>query len=93
MQISNWFRHALGLPPVNNKVNAAVMTDGIVHILPVGSPNGLSTHYQPNVHHHAYAQTFVQRLTRALMMLGPWEGRAVSFILGKLHTLFLFVIS
>ncbi|KAF8587992.1 hypothetical protein K439DRAFT_716941 [Ramaria rubella] len=26
--------------------------------------------------------TFVQRLSHALMMLGPWEGRAVSFILG-----------
>ncbi|KAF8530387.1 hypothetical protein BU17DRAFT_11671, partial [Hysterangium stoloniferum] len=27
-------------------------------------------------------KAFVQRLTHALMMLGPWEGRIVSFVLG-----------
>jgi hypothetical protein len=82
MQISNWFRHAFGLPVIN-ETKAGVVSGG-VHILPVGGPNNLPQ-LQPhpdNKYHLVHGHTFIQRLTRALMMLGPWEGRAISFILG-----------
>ncbi|KAI0338226.1 hypothetical protein BDW22DRAFT_1338284 [Trametopsis cervina] len=33
-------------------------------------------------HHHGGRTSAVHRLHRALMVLGPWEGRAVAFVLG-----------
>jgi len=51
-----------------------------VHILPVGNlPH-------PHPHHDyqfpMYRETFFVRFQRALMSLGPWEGRAVAFVIG-----------
>ena len=42
-------------------------TSGFVHILPYPGPN----------------RPFFKRIHHALMALGPWEGRAVSFVLGE----------
>ncbi|KAI0075855.1 hypothetical protein K474DRAFT_1772963 [Panus rudis PR-1116 ss-1] len=57
-----------------------------VRILPfIGTPiEGVNT---PHHHHHHFRPhrlhgSFVQRVHRALMTLGPWEGRAVAFVLG-----------
>jgi len=33
-------------------------------------------------HHHKHRKTFLRRIHRAIKALGPWEGRAVSFVLG-----------
>ncbi|KAF8491023.1 hypothetical protein JB92DRAFT_3128572 [Gautieria morchelliformis] len=88
MQVSNWFRHIFGLPAITNETKAGVVSDGmpvLLPVLPVGGQNAPpQLHHQHHAHKHhlANGHTFVQRLTRALMMLGPWEGRAVSFILG-----------
>ncbi|KAH8806887.1 hypothetical protein DL96DRAFT_1473897 [Flagelloscypha sp. PMI_526] len=32
--------------------------------------------------HHGGHHSFAQRIQSALMALGPWEGRAVAFVLG-----------
>lgn len=41
--------------------------------------------WTPHAHHrHGWrATSFSGRLNKALMTLGPWEGRAVAFVLGK----------
>ena len=49
---------------------------GIVHILPMPH-HGMGPH-RPHFHH----RSFLHRVHRALMVLGPWEGRAVAFVLG-----------
>ena len=45
----------------------------------------------PPVHHHMHhghfrhmhhRGSFIRRIHRALMSLGPWEGRAIAFVLG-----------
>jgi len=33
-------------------------------------------------HHRLQKASFIERLSHALMLLGPWEGRAVAFVLG-----------
>ncbi|THU92167.1 hypothetical protein K435DRAFT_672673 [Dendrothele bispora CBS 962.96] len=33
-------------------------------------------------HHKFHRASFLQRLHVALMTLGPWEGRAIAFVLG-----------
>lgn len=49
-----------------------------VHFLPVDRPHHHHHHY-----HTKHRKTFLNRIHRALMALGPWEGRAVAFVLGK----------
>ncbi|KAF7980369.1 hypothetical protein HWV62_38827 [Athelia sp. TMB] len=40
-------------------------------------------HHAHHAHHgHRHHASFAQRLNRALMTLGPWEGRAVAFVVG-----------
>jgi len=100
MQVSEWFKHVLGMPATTNAMAKPLppAPEGMAHILPVGGSINVSVkgaevrpggrlvphhhHHLPHAQHIARPHTFVQRLTRALMMLGPWEGRAVSFILG-----------
>ncbi len=47
---------------------------GDLHILPVGKPIG---------HQRRIRGSFLHRVHQALMTLGPWEGRAVAFVLGE----------
>ena len=75
---------AMPAPPVPN--------DGLMHIMPFPP---IPVEYMENVrassvhrhshhrHHRLQDGSFVERLSRALMMLGPWEGRAVAFVLGE----------
>lgn len=51
----------------------------------------MEEHHRVHHHHHAGAMhhwkhhkgAFLQRIHRALMSLGPWEGRAMAFVLGE----------
>jgi len=58
--------------------------NGIRISLPDGEPH----HHRHHHHHHHHdmkhkkAGTFLMRVHRAIMALGPWEGRAVAFVLG-----------
>ncbi|CAL1705982.1 unnamed protein product [Somion occarium] len=94
--MANKFRQIFGLPlietvhptkphiePTPNNPNN---TDGAVHILPfigtpIARPGEGQVHGRPHFHHR-YHDTFLKRVHHALMTLGPWEGRAVAFVLG-----------
>lgn len=39
-------------------------------------------HGRPRLFHHHQGQDFFVRIQNAIMSLGPWEGRAVAFVLG-----------
>jgi len=85
--------HVMPVRPVNN-----ARPDGMVHILPfVGTPPTFLPvhesgkvimlphphgHPQDRLTHHMEREPFSRRLHFALMALGPWEGRAVAFVLG-----------
>lgn len=47
-------------------------------------------HHDHHMHHFRRPHSFGGRLTKALMTLGPWEGRAVAFVLGEQLTLDMF---
>jgi len=96
--ISNAFRQALGLPPIqveSTDVGKGV-EHGVVHILPfIGNPNGptfaddggLPPPERAPPHHHRFRcrggiKGFMMRLHRSLNALGPWEGKVVAFVLG-----------
>ncbi|KAF7357996.1 hypothetical protein MVEN_00846600 [Mycena venus] len=71
-----------------------IPTDNKLHILPfVGTPGQFEgqnmNHPHPHrhghghrFHHHGEQPSFLMRVHFALMSLGPWEGRAVAFVLG-----------
>jgi len=55
--------------------------DNLVHILPYHPPT--HNHGHGRFRHHAKNEhSFLMRVHFALMSLGPWEGRAVAFVLG-----------
>ena len=58
--------------------------EDFVHILPV--PDAQQSDEQlwrgKVYYRHAHRGSFLRRIHRALMALGPWEGRAVAFVLG-----------
>jgi len=67
--------------------------NGLVHILPfqpVGGGKPAGSHSRHDHHHHQHMKpgfirqpaSFMKRVHLALMTLGPWEGRAVAFVLG-----------
>jgi hypothetical protein len=57
------------------------------HVLGAGDPqdgrqpDGTAVHHH-GVHRYHKDAPFLRRVHRALMMLGPWEGRIVAFVLG-----------
>ena len=78
--------------PLETAESAPAPNDGEMHIMPfypIPSEYLANASTQP-VHRHSHHRhhrlrdaSFVERLSHALMMLGPWEGRAVAFVLGK----------
>ncbi|KAL0957058.1 hypothetical protein HGRIS_003156 [Hohenbuehelia grisea] len=90
--LSNTFRKILGLPLIEDNPSGSNVHGGMVRILPfVGTPNVMvNTNTEistPPVIRplHFLKQknaSFMRRLHFALMALGPWEGRAVAFVLG-----------
>lgn len=97
MEIQNKFRGMLGLPLIEPS-NAVVHLKRPLpteepndfHILPFGSktppfePKRIIVHVNDPHRYEAVAMNkdFATRLQRSLSMLGPWEGRAVAFVLG-----------
>jgi hypothetical protein len=95
ISISNAFKKAFGIPLVeaSQKSDASTTTtvvEGTVHILPfIGTPPTFvkEHHHHHGKHlgggrHHFEDGSFLRRVHFALMALGPWEGRAVAFVLG-----------
>lgn len=51
--------------------------------IPDENVNAQPIHRHSHHHHHRLQKaSFIERLSHALMLLGPWEGRAVAFVLG-----------
>ncbi|KAI0746187.1 hypothetical protein C8Q76DRAFT_51058 [Earliella scabrosa] len=63
------------LPFVGTPVKPAFVTEG--EVLEGGSSRPMWVH-----RHHRLSGSFLRRVHHALMSLGPWEGRAVAFVLG-----------
>lgn len=114
LKMSNAFRHALGLPQIENAddvMEGGEVHGGLIHIMAPGpfmgalppppfpiegtvghAPNGdefivpARPQHHHKFHHHklGHRGPFLHRIHRALMALGPWEGRAVAFVLGTL---------
>ena len=49
-------------------------------------------HHGHHGHHRKHHKTFLRRIHRAIKALGPWEGRAVSFVLGEKSQIPLFPV-
>ena len=99
IDISNRFRKLFGLESIDHPdlIPAESMAstptppagDGGMHIMPFppipmenvsAQPVHRHSHHR---HHRLQKASFIERLSHALMLLGPWEGRAVAFVLGK----------
>jgi len=80
IRLSNAFRHALGMPLV--EASAAIPVHGEVHILPIPFPQNNVMPHNGHHGHHKHRKSFFGRIHKAIKALGPWEGRAVSFVLG-----------
>lgn len=93
--ISNAFRKALGLPLIETHAPVGgehEVHNGLVRVMPmsfIGTPaddQGEMPQGHHHIHHHQHKHhkgSFMRRIHRALMSLGPWEGRAVAFVIGK----------
>jgi len=91
LAMSNRLRQALGLPPI---VASSLRSHAPYHspentfnILPFPHPNAdrdalVRFHVELMRPMEPQHRPFVHRLHRAVNQLGPWEGRAVAFVLG-----------
>ncbi|KAG8704701.1 hypothetical protein FRC09_003376 [Ceratobasidium sp. 395] len=88
LQWGNKLRVILGLPPISSyqapSFAVETLTDGNGKVIyrkeiPV---NPLPTHHRHHMRPLHRRPSFTVRLSHALASLGPWEGRAVSFVLG-----------
>jgi len=87
-RISAKWRAALGLP--HNKQLDAPFEPHVMGgpeynygtFVPADWPNKPTEHHRHHGQVHGKHDKFMNRLHRALNLLGPWEGRAVAFVLG-----------
>jgi hypothetical protein len=91
LAMSNRLRQALGLPPIAaSPLRSHTPThspEGTVNILPFPHRNGdrdelMRFHVEMMRPMEPQHRAFVHRLHHAVNQLGPWEGRAVAFVLG-----------
>jgi len=92
LEFTNSFRKWIGLPIMekDNKAGAGAH-EGVVQVLPFmplktfghdGEVVDHPPHHHPHRHGKHHNKPFWIRVHKALMSLGPWEGRAVAFVLG-----------
>ncbi|KAH7889033.1 hypothetical protein F5I97DRAFT_1857699 [Phlebopus sp. FC_14] len=88
--------HILPVPYVGTSVQTKeVLPDGSVREYNNEPADGPGDHHRDHPHHHPHHRphhghkhhkhhkgSFANRVHRAVMALGPWEGRAVAFVLG-----------
>ncbi|CAE6415439.1 hypothetical protein ACGC1H_007148 [Rhizoctonia solani] len=76
LRMGNRLRVMFGLTPIDPHFHGAKK----IQVVETTSQPTRYRHY--HVHDHMHEQPFMYRLSHALMTLGPWEGRALSFVLG-----------
>ncbi|CAE6403822.1 unnamed protein product [Rhizoctonia solani] len=76
MELGNKLRVILGLPPIDPHLR------GMKKIQATEATSHPTHHRHHHAHHHTSKEPFIYRLSHALASLTPWEGRAVSFVLG-----------
>jgi hypothetical protein len=97
-QLSNSFRKWLGLPVIDKDAKDAAGAVQVLPLMAIkafgdAKPTGINEPHPPphHPHHHGHHgkhhgkhhdRVFWVRVHNALMALGPWEGRAVAFVLG-----------
>ncbi|KLO16939.1 hypothetical protein SCHPADRAFT_901102 [Schizopora paradoxa] len=87
LKAANWLRQKLGLPTIepHYRLTHSHHHDAGVHNAStakytVFNPTGPTSE---RLHHKWHRpHSFTARLQKSLMMLGPWEGRAVAFVIG-----------
>jgi hypothetical protein len=84
VELSNAFRKMLGLPLIETDSAAfAAAHGGLVQVRPI-TPAEASDRVEMVKHSwRPSPEPFLARVHQALLTLGPWEGRAVAFVLGK----------
>jgi hypothetical protein len=88
-------KHYEPLPFIGTPIEGETQGGDRLHILPMGGPMPIQAqpqhaHAHPGhghghghrLQHHSGRHSFLLRVHFALMSLGPWEGRAVAFVLG-----------
>jgi hypothetical protein len=95
LNMSNTFRKMFGLPLIETKGHGGGAVN-LIPLPFIGTPvnggpgtgNGDTVHILPvdherfrNMKHHGH-KSFFTRVHHAIQALGPWEGRAVAFVLG-----------
>jgi len=75
-EITNKLREAFGLPLIEASYPSISAAEE-AHILPYETREHVKLHRS-----RRRAQTFLRRLRRSVAALSPWEGRALSFVLG-----------
>jgi hypothetical protein len=63
-----------------------VKDDGVLRLYFPGDGPPRRLMHDPKHQKHYRGGSFLKRIHRAIMALGPWEGRAVAFVLGKCFT-------
>lgn len=88
LKASNWLRQKLGLPIIepHYRLTHSHHHDAGDHNAStakytVFSPTGPTS--ERLQHKWRRPHSFTGRLQKALMMLGPWEGRALAFVIGE----------
>jgi hypothetical protein len=83
-----------------NMVHSKDNKEGTIKITTIGIPtkdddgrvhhHGYHTHgrhrHQKGHHHRFGKGSFISRIHYSIMNLGPWEGRSVAFVLGKIFS-------
>ncbi|CAE6431280.1 unnamed protein product [Rhizoctonia solani] len=76
LEMGNKLRVILGLPPIEPQLQ------GMKKIQTTETTSQRTRHRHYHAHHHTNRESLMYRLSHALASLTPWEGRAVSFVLG-----------
>lgn len=89
IDITNTIRKALGMSLIEDHAHPIISVkqnhDGLARILPIHFVGAPATEDEINERHHRvkhHNASFMRRINHALTALGPWEGRAVAFVLG-----------
>lgn len=85
IRLSNWLRGSVGLPRIEAlpHIHHHGPQQSDPSVAAIDRPQPVSAVLPPVSVQQRRPTTFAGRLHKALITLGPWEGRAIAFVLGK----------